>query len=46
MNQNDKAIAVKGLTKSFKNTPVLRSVDFEVNRGSVNVCGFDVVEQF
>jgi len=35
MNQNDTAIAVKGLTKSFKNTPVLRSVDFEVDRGSV-----------
>jgi ABC-2 type transport system ATP-binding protein len=35
MNNNDTAIAVNGLKKSFKNTPVLRGVDFEVERGSV-----------
>ena len=35
MDNNDTAIAVNGLKKSFKNTPVLRGVDFEVERGSV-----------
>jgi ABC-2 type transport system ATP-binding protein len=35
MKRNDTVITVKGLTKSFKNTPVLRGVDFEVDRGSV-----------
>jgi ABC-2 type transport system ATP-binding protein len=34
-NETVIAITVKGLTKSFKNTPVLRGVDFEVDRGSV-----------
>ena len=35
MSKNDTAITVKGLKKSFKNTPVLCGVDFEVKRGSV-----------
>jgi len=31
----EKAIEVKGLRKSFKNTEVLKSVDFEVKRGEI-----------
>ncbi len=35
MSQNEIAISVKGLKKSYKNTPVLTGVDFEVKKGSV-----------
>jgi len=35
MSQNEIAISVKGLKKSYKNTPVLTGVDFEVKTGSV-----------
>lgn len=35
MSQNEIAISVKGLKKSYKNTPVLEGVDFEVKKGSV-----------
>jgi ABC-2 type transport system ATP-binding protein len=32
---NDFAVSVKGLRKSFKNTEVLKGVDFEVRRGEI-----------
>jgi ABC-2 type transport system ATP-binding protein len=35
MIQNDIAISVKGLRKSYKNLPVLKGVDFEVRTGSI-----------
>ena len=35
MSQNEIAISVKGLKKSFKNIPVLTGVDFQVKRGSI-----------
>jgi ABC-2 type transport system ATP-binding protein len=35
MLQNDIAITAKGLKKSYKNTPVLTGVDFQVKRGSI-----------
>lgn len=34
-NKADAAITVQGLTKSFKNTSVLKGVDFDVKRGAV-----------
>jgi ABC-2 type transport system ATP-binding protein len=37
MLQNDIAISVQGLKKSYKNIPVLTGVDFEVRTGSA--CG-------
>jgi ABC-2 type transport system ATP-binding protein len=33
--QNEIAISVEGLTKSYRNVPVLKGVDFQVNKGSV-----------
>jgi ABC-2 type transport system ATP-binding protein len=35
MSQNEIAISVQGLKKSYKNTPVLAGVDFEVKAGSI-----------
>jgi len=35
MSQNEIAISAKGLTKSYKNIPVLTGVDFEVKAGSI-----------
>lgn len=35
MSSNEIAIAVKGLEKSYKNTPVLKGVDFQVKKGSI-----------
>jgi len=35
MSQNEIAISVKGLKKSYKNVPVLTGVDFQVRKGSV-----------
>ena len=35
MSQNDSAIMVQGLKKSYKNVPVLTGVDFEVKTGSI-----------
>ena len=35
MSQNEIAISVQGLKKSFKNMPVLTGVDFQVKRGSI-----------
>lgn len=35
MLQNDLAISVRGLKKSFKNIRVLKGVDFEVKKGSI-----------
>ncbi|MCK9209073.1 MAG: ATP-binding cassette domain-containing protein, partial [Salinivirgaceae bacterium] len=35
MSQNESAISVQGLKKSYKNVPVLTGVDFEVKTGSV-----------
>lgn len=35
MSQNEIAISVKGLKKSYKNVPVLTGVDFQVKTGSV-----------
>jgi ABC-2 type transport system ATP-binding protein len=35
MSQNQTAILVQGLKKSYKNTPVLAGVDFQVKTGSV-----------
>lgn len=35
MLQNEIAISVQGLKKSYKNIPVLTSVDFEVRKGSI-----------
>ena len=35
MLQNEIAISVQGLKKSYKNLPVLAGVDFQVNRGSI-----------
>lgn len=35
MSQNEIAIAVQGLKKSYKNIPVLEGVDFEVKAGSI-----------
>lgn len=35
MSQNEIAISVKGLKKSYKNVPVLTGVDFQVNTGSI-----------
>lgn len=35
MSQNKIAISVEGLTKSYKNVPVLAGVDFQVNAGSI-----------
>lgn len=35
MSQNEIAISVKGLKKSYKNTPVLEGVDFQVRSGSI-----------
>jgi ABC-2 type transport system ATP-binding protein len=35
LSQNEIAISVKGLKKSFKNIPVLTGVDFQVKRGSI-----------
>ncbi|MFA6057504.1 MAG: ATP-binding cassette domain-containing protein [Taibaiella sp.] len=35
MLQNEIAISVQGLTKSYKNVPVLKGVDFQVKTGSI-----------
>ena len=35
MLQNENAISVQGLKKSYKNIPVLTGVDFEVETGSI-----------
>src|SRR6185312_341148 len=35
MSQNEIAISVNGLKKSYKNVPVLTGVDFEVKTGSI-----------
>lgn len=35
MSQNEFAISVQGLKKSYKNLPVLTGVDFEVQKGSI-----------
>ena len=35
MSQNEIAISVQGLKKSYKNMPVLTGVDFEVKTGSI-----------
>ncbi len=35
MSQNEIAISVKGLEKSYKNVPVLSGVDFQVKTGSI-----------
>jgi ABC-2 type transport system ATP-binding protein len=35
MSQNDSAIMVQGLKKSYKNVPVLTGVDFEVKTGNI-----------
>ena len=35
MSQNEIAISVEGLKKSYKNTPVLTGVDFQVKTGSI-----------
>lgn len=35
MSQNEIAISVQGLKKSYKNIPVLTGVDFQVNTGSI-----------
>jgi ABC-2 type transport system ATP-binding protein len=35
MSQNEIAISVQGLKKSYKNVPVLTGVDFEVRKGSI-----------
>ena len=35
MSQNEIAISVQGLKKSYKNIPVLTGVDFQVKRGSI-----------
>lgn len=35
MSQNETAISVQGLKKSYKNIPVLKGVDFQVSKGSI-----------
>jgi ABC-2 type transport system ATP-binding protein len=35
MPQHEIAISVQGLTKSYKNIPVLKGVDFQVKKGSI-----------
>jgi ABC-2 type transport system ATP-binding protein len=35
MSQNEIAISVQGLKKSYKNIPVLTEVDFQVKPGSI-----------
>jgi len=35
MSQNEIAILVQGLKKSYKNIPVLTGVDFQVETGSI-----------
>ena len=35
MSQDEYAISVQGLKKSYKNVPVLTGVDFQVKTGSI-----------
>jgi ABC-2 type transport system ATP-binding protein len=45
MIQTIAAISVNGLEKSYKNLKVLKKINIKPDKGSAQICGFDVVRQ-